>query len=228
MSALKTAVRPQSDDGLTIGGLVIPFGSKDLQGEYFDAATDLAFDWFPGEGRPVLFHHGLDEDLGASVVGRQIGKSIDEDGVWITAVLDKRSRYVERIRAAMAKGALSWSSGAMAHLAKVLRQTGRIAAWPWVEASLTPTPAHPGAVAYTVKSASIALEHIKAVGGRPPAALSSQSISQAELQRIYEWVSIPADVRMVIDRLEPGPRALPLDLEREILLGELRIAGVDV
>jgi hypothetical protein len=221
VSALKTTVRAQSDDGLKIGGLVIPFGHesfRDRHDECFTPATDLALDWFPSEGRPVLFHHGLDEDLGAAVVGRQTGKTIDEDGVWITAQLDKRSRYVERIRALMAKGALGWSSGAMAHLAKVLDRTGEIVAWPWVEASLTPTPAHPGAFAYRVKSASTALAHIKAVGARPPAALmSSGRATDAELLEVEAEVLVTQlRIAGVLD--EPS---LPRDLEAQLI-----VAGV--
>ena len=97
MSALKTRARASSDDPYRVGGLVIPFGGRDHDGEHFDASTDLGFDLFPSEGRPILYHHGLDEDAGVAVIGRQVGKTIDEAGVWIQAQLDRHSRWVERV-----------------------------------------------------------------------------------------------------------------------------------
>ena len=86
------------------------------------------------------------------------------------SLLRQSSRYVEHVRKLLAEGALGWSSGAMAHLVRKLKADGRIVRWPWIEASLTATPAHPGAVAYAVKSAD-AIAHLAAVGTAIPSAL---------------------------------------------------------
>ena len=54
-------------------GLAIPFGGperRDLQGEWFSKRTDLHLEWFPADGRPVLYQHGLDEKMSGGLIGR--------------------------------------------------------------------------------------------------------------------------------------------------------------
>lgn len=137
-----------------IRGLAVPFGGpirgKDVHGEDFGPDTDLCLDWFP-EGRPILFHHGLDGQLKTAVVGRQVEVEVDDEGAWVKAQLDKRSRYYARIKQLIDADGLSFSSGAMPHLVKT-RKDGHIERWPWVELSLTPTPANIAAQVYAVKA----------------------------------------------------------------------------
>lgn len=155
-----------------IEGLAIPYGGpaylggKDFHKEKFTAETDLALDWFPNEGRPFLFGHGLDPEIKATVVGRQIERTAMEVGHWVRVQLDKRSKYLAHIQALVAEGALSFSSGAVPHLVKV-DGNGHIKSWPWVELSGTPTPANPDAAAYAVKAAD-AIEHLSAVRAEVP------------------------------------------------------------
>jgi hypothetical protein len=217
------AVAPERDPYL-VGGLAIPFGSpgnRDIDGEYFDADTDLAFDLFPDEGRPVLYHHGLDGDIGPTVVGRQVSKSIDEDGVWIEIQLDKRAKYVDRVRTLLERGALGLSTGAMSHLVRVLKDTGRIVRWPWIETSLTPAPAHPGAIVYTVKTAD-AIAHLREAGSAiPPALLAIGRPWDAELARIHDRVTppMPPDAAKIID--EATRTVERLDRERQAELAAI-------
>lgn len=131
----------ESRDVLT--GLAIPFGSperRDLQGEWFSKRTDLHLEWFPADGRPVLYHHGQDEDVNGGLIGRQTSHQVDEDGVWVEVQLERRNKYVELLRRLLEKGALGFSSGALPSLVKTLK-SGEIISWPWVELSTTPTPA---------------------------------------------------------------------------------------
>lgn len=150
-----------------IEGYGIPFGGpaylggKDFHGESFSPDTDLALDWFPHEGRPFLFHHGLDAELKTAVVGRQIEREVRDAGHWVRVQLDKRSQYMDRIKELVDAGALSFSSGSLLHLVKT-NGDGSIKVWPWVELSGTPTPANPDAAAYAVK-AEDAIEHLTAV-----------------------------------------------------------------
>lgn len=224
MSAPTTAATVESADGI-VGGLAIPFGSlsaRDLVDEYFDRSTDFALDWFPNMDRPILYHHGLDGTVKAEVIGRQVGAYVDDAGVWIKAQLDKRSRWFARVMRLLREGVLGWSSGTMEHLAKADPLTGRIVRWPWIEASLTPTPADGRAVAYTVKS-SLALEHLKAIGVRPPAELIGvRVLSQAEIDTLV-FVDDLRRRGVLQDDVDPVTV-----LEGEILVGELRIAGLDV
>lgn len=170
MNAVKFA---EGTDNI-IEGLAIPFGGpfagKDLQGESFGPDTDLALEWFPDEGRPVIFDHGLDGGMKTALVGRQIERAAQDAGHWVKVQLDKRNRYFEQITKMVNDGLLSFSSGSLSHLVKV--EEGSIKSWPWVELSLTPTPANPDAAVYAVKS-SDAIEHIAAVKSAVPAPLKA-------------------------------------------------------
>jgi cation transport regulator ChaB len=172
MNAVKFA---EGTDNI-IEGLAIPFGGpfagKDIQGEAFGPDTDLALEWFPEEGRPVIYHHGLDEGMKTALAGRQIARELRDVGHWVKVQLDKRNRYFEQISKMVNDGLLSFSSGSLGHLVEVEQESGKIKAWPWVELSLTPTPANPDAAVYAVK-ASDAIEHIAAVKSAVPAPLKA-------------------------------------------------------
>lgn len=126
-----------------IGGYLVRWGSpdeKDLQGEYFTEETDLVLDWY--KERPMLYHHGLDPDLQVKSVGTIDVIKTDDIGVWAEGQLDNHNKYIEAIKKLIAKGILSWSSGAPPHLVETAND-GRIKRWPIIEGSLTPTPAEP-------------------------------------------------------------------------------------
>ena len=137
-----------------IGGYLLVWGEpqqRDLQGEYFTPQTDVGLDWY--EQRPVLYHHGLDGDLKAAVIGVIDTLMPDETGLWAEAQLDLRKRYVRAVQRLVDQGVLSWSSGSLPHLVEVNAE-GQIKRWPIVEGSLTPTPAEPRhACVQTLKSA---------------------------------------------------------------------------
>lgn len=145
----------------TVEGLAIPFGSpddRDLDGEYFTKGTDFALDWFPTGGRPSLYHHGFDDALKLSVVGRQVEHEVHDEGIWAQVQLDRAARYRKTIDRLVEEGALGYSSGSIGHLASKSAE-GAITVWPWVELSLTPTPANPRTGIHYVK-ASTAIEHV--------------------------------------------------------------------
>jgi hypothetical protein len=152
-----------ADDVLEI--LAVPFSGpidgKDTDGEFFSERTDLCLDWFPTD-RPLLYHHGLDDGPGVSAVGRVDSTTASKaaDGWWVQAQLDKSNEYFAVIKTLVEKGVLYASSGAMPHLTQRHGKTGEITRWPWVELSLTPTPAN---VFATVSQADAA-KHYKAAG----------------------------------------------------------------
>lgn len=137
-----------SDD--IIEGYGVPFG-LDLDGQQFSAKSDLCLDWFPNGGRPILFHHGFDETVKMAPIGHEIESTMTDNGLWVRAQLDKASKYYNRVKQLVEKGAVGWSSGAPDHKVKIARD-GHIDRWPAVEFSLTPTPAKPNVVAYAMKS----------------------------------------------------------------------------
>lgn len=156
-----------------IEGIAIPFGGlkggRDFDDERFTADTDLCIDWFGPSGRPLLYHHGMDAAVKASVTGRQVEFEVRDDGVWAQSQLDKHHRYRRAIDQLIEEEALGYSSGAMPHLATKSRD-GTITRWPWVELSLTPTPAAgPLSAVHYVKSADV-IEHFAEAGTEIPLA----------------------------------------------------------
>ncbi len=149
-----TAVKTLNAEEGRIGGYLIVWGSadqRDLQGEYFTPDTELGLTWY--DRRPVLYHHGLDGELKAAVIGEIDSLRVDDIGIWAEAQLDMRQRYVHAVRRLIQKGILSWSSGSLPHLVEVL-DDGFIKRWPLVEGSLTPAPAEPRRTdVQTIKSA---------------------------------------------------------------------------
>lgn len=143
---MKHAVK-LAGDGL-VEGIGIPFSGpwlgadgqgRDLYGEYFSARTELCLDWFAE--RPLLYQHGFDSGPQLAPVGRVKAWEVRTDGVWVQAQLDASSDYFEDIRELIDKGKLFFSSGSVGHLVEMTR-SGEILRWPWVELSLTPTPAN--------------------------------------------------------------------------------------
>ncbi len=137
-----------------VGGYLVVWGNpaqRDLQGEYFTPETELGLTWY--DRRPVLYHHGLDGDVGPAVIGVMDTLKADAVGVWAEAQLDLRQRYTRAVQRLVDSGRLGWSSGSLPHLVDVA-DDGRIRRWPIVEGSLTPTPAEPRRTdARTIKSA---------------------------------------------------------------------------
>jgi hypothetical protein len=158
-----------------IEGLAIPFGGpfagKDFHGESFGPDTDIVAELFP-DGRPLLYHHGVNKGLGLTVMGRQVEHEMTDEGVWARAELDKAAKYHKTVAKMVADGKLFFSSGAIPHLVETNKATGAIKRWPWAELSLTPAPANPFAVVYAVKAADLA-EHLAAAELDVPDAVRS-------------------------------------------------------
>lgn len=154
---MDTAVKFLKGSDTKFEGLAIPFGGpiagKDFDGEDFGADTDYAFDWFP-QGRPTIYHHGLAAATKTAVQGRQTEHEIIDEGVFARGELDKSAKYHATVASMIGAGKLFFSSGSVPHLVDV-DATGHIKRWPWVELSLTPTPANPYATVHSVKSTDL-------------------------------------------------------------------------
>ncbi|MFN8372547.1 MAG: phage major capsid protein [Anaerolineae bacterium] len=191
-----------------VGGYLVVWGSpqrRDLQGEYFTPNTELGLDWY--EKRPVLYHHGLDGDLEAAVIGVIDTLKTDEVGVWAEAQLDLRRRYVRTVQRLVEKGVLAWSSGSLPHLVEVA-DDGFIQRWPIIEGSLTPTPAEPRLTNVgTVKSAykALGLQYIE-----PPGHHETQEEQEGE-----DYMSDNEFVTEGTSRESTARKRLPVASERE-------------
>jgi hypothetical protein len=160
--------------------------SQDLVGERFTPDTDLCIEWFGKSGRPLLYEHGMDDALKTDLVGRQIDYEARDEGIWAQGELNANVRYRKSIDGLIERGALSYSGGAMQHLA-VKSRDGAIKRFPWVELSMTPTPMNPdNAGVYFLKSAA-ALEHLEEAGVDIPSPL------KAALTALDEWAETRDD-----------------------------------
>lgn len=140
------AARFKDAEKTILEGLLLPFGGplngKDLDGEYFSPNTDFALDWY--DQRPLLYAHGRDESgPGTTPVGVIKSIEVDDRGGWMTAQLDKSSKYWAYIARLVDDGKLFLSSGALPHLVTKDYHTGELLRWPVVEGTLTPVPANP-------------------------------------------------------------------------------------
>jgi hypothetical protein len=160
-----------------IEGLAIPFGGpmagKDLDGEDFGPDTDFAFDWFPN-GRPTIYQHGVDGAMKTVVQGRQTEHETRDEGVWALAQLDRSAKYHATVARLIHEGKMFFSSGSMPHLVSATKD-GHITRWPWVELSLTPTPANPWATVHPVKAVDV-LGHLSEAGIDTPAHLIVEAL----------------------------------------------------
>ena len=210
--------------------LAVPFGGprelggKDLDGEYFSAKTDLCTSWYPVQ-RPLLYEHGKHADVDVAPVGKVDSTTVsveDEVGVWVEAELDRQAQYYEHIRRLVEQKKLYASSGAMGHLVK-RADDGHLDRWPWVELSLTPTPANPLARV----EAKTAVKHYEAAGITPPPTLGADDpeddhpqVFNDRLARLADEVKVCTEtaVRHADGRHKVGR---PISAARRRSLGDL-------
>ncbi len=134
------AIREQ-DGGQVIGGYLLLWGGpkqKDLQGDYFTPATELWLDHY--KSAPTLFHHGLDDTVGLSLIGRRITAKSDDTGVWVEDWIDKSNQYWTVVEPLLEAQRLYYSPGSAEHLVKRTKG-GELLSFPVIEDTLTPLPA---------------------------------------------------------------------------------------
>jgi hypothetical protein len=126
--------------------LAIPFGGpfegKDFDGEFFSERTDIKADWF--DRRPLVWHHNLDGTMKADpVMGTADDTEKSDEGWWSTVWLDRSHSYWAQVDQLLRAGKVYGSSGSLPSFVKTDRKTGEILVWPYIEQTLTPTPANP-------------------------------------------------------------------------------------
>lgn len=107
-----------------------------------------------------------------------------DEGWWATIWLDRSHRYWSQVDELMRSGKVYGSSGSLPSFVRVDRKTGEILVWPYIEQTLTPTPANPFARLVPAKAA----EHFAAAN-----------------------IVLPPSVRDLFD-LDGAPADLPHDL----------------
>jgi hypothetical protein len=131
----------EDDAGAVVGGYLLLWGNpaaKDLQGDYFTPETELMLDHY--KSAPALFHHGLDDNVGLTVIGKRLEAKTDDIGVFVQNWIDKSNRYWKMVEPLLKAERLFYSPGSAPHLVK-RAPDGKLLSFPVVEDTLTPVPA---------------------------------------------------------------------------------------
>jgi len=182
----------QDDDVTVLKGLAVAFGSenrRDLSGEYFDADT-----WFGDEygidKKFAIYDHAVNDmqnpysEEGAPpdpIIG--VAKYIETDarGRWFEFEIKRANEYHDYIMALHAMNRLGTSSRTLPGKGvKVMdpKIKGRIAKWPEVEVTLTPTPCD-DATAFTEEDVTAVIGAMKAHAPHLHELLVQQAMKQA-------------------------------------------------
>lgn len=162
----------KSPNELIVGNYMVLFGGKDLAGEFFTKSTNFDSNYTDIGTLYVDFEHGLDPDgLGiddSNVLGIVDWKSakVDENGIFVQRVLNRRAKYVDLLSELLDAGLLGNSSEAIR--GKTARKSdGEITSWPLKRDTLTLTPMEPrmiaGNVLEAVKSLATLFPHSKSL-----------------------------------------------------------------
>lgn len=200
------ALKSLDATGDVVGGHVVLFGDPatadlSVERDFFNAETDY---WLEDNGgsAPLLYKHGLTDELGPVRLGRVEVKT-DKAGVWMQGEIKLRKEYVKKyashvaqLKQAIKDGQMGLSSGSAPHL--VVREpqkggTNRVVSWPLVEVSITPTPADPRTQVRAIKSLFIEAkgEFLGPDAASTAAGAALERLADMARWRVYEILRDP-------------------------------------
>ena len=218
-NALKTIAKTDTD--LRVGNYLVLFGGRDLEGiasprknadgsigEYFTKSTVFDSPYTDTDLLAVDWEHGHDELAKDEVLGRVDWKTarIDERGLFVERVLNRRNRYVQFIEELIDAGLIANSSEAIDGAEKVA-DNGEIQQWPLRRDTLTVSPMEPRMITQN------AIHAIKALSERYP---SLKSLLPAESQSEVEAASPEAD-RTSADPVTEDETARRIEIELSLV-----------
>lgn len=147
----------ETDDELRVGNYIVLFGGRDLEGvasplknqdgsrgEYFSPSTVLESEYTAKNAVAIDWEHGRKEfpkDVTFGYVDWST-KSVDERGVFVERVLNRRNKYVQWVEKLIKAGLVGTSSEPVqTSLQKAV--DGHILKWPLFRDSLTVQPMEP-------------------------------------------------------------------------------------
>lgn len=152
----------KAGNDLVVGNYMVLFGGRDLVGEFFTKNTRFESNYTDLGLLYVDFEHGMDPDGtgndDSNVLGVVDWKSakVDDKGVFVNRVLNRRAQYVEFLSELIDAGIVGNSTEAVR--GKTLRtKDGEITAWPMKRDTLTVTPMEPRMAASNVLAAAKSL-----------------------------------------------------------------------
>lgn len=135
---LEVKIFGETEDQARIGGYLVKWGNPeelDLVGDYFTPETDMALEF----KAPLMFHHGIDEQISTTILGERVKSVKDDIGVWVEHWVAKANEYWKFVEPLLKAGRLYYSPGSAAHLVR-REEDGQLKMFRVVEDSLTPTP----------------------------------------------------------------------------------------
>lgn len=190
---LKTLSKTENE--IVVGNYIVLFGGKDLAGEFFTKNTMLESGYTDIGMLYVDFEHGLDPDgLGiddSNILGFVDWKSakVDDKGVFVDRILNRRSKYVEYLLELVEAGLVGNSSEAIR--GKTMRKRdGEITQWPLKRDTLTLTPMEPRMVTQNAlaaaKSLAAAFPHSRALAALTGAELPDEIKTIDSIQTVRD------------------------------------------
>jgi len=123
------------------GDIPSPDGKgRDLDGEYFDAATDIKPDWF--SERPLDWHHSKDPTgvMNGVLLGKATNLAMESDGWWVDTWMQAGERRLKLVEELISRGApIRGSSWAYPNLVR-RGKAGHIDVWPYFVQTLSTSP----------------------------------------------------------------------------------------
>jgi len=109
-----------------------PDNGRDTDGQYFSPRTKFHIEQNPNP--PVVYYHGYGDDkrpMGQpEFIGRTVGSPrVDDKGVWYRVVLNRASKFAQRVWEAAKRGVARASSGVVLATHRVDNATGEILSW---------------------------------------------------------------------------------------------------
>ena len=201
-----------------------PFKGKDLDGEFFSPRTDIKPDWF--DRRPLVWQHNLDRLMrdkvdpkkdADPVVGTSDDLEQEEDGWWVTTWLDRAHQYWAEVDKLLRSGKIYGSSGSLPNFVRTDHKTGEILVWPYIEQTLTPTPANP----YSVVVAAKAVDHFDEaqIGLHPALRGILTDLDSQEADLGPDLTSTPEEPE--VGEPDPAIQRLAMDPNRERAVRQL-------
>lgn len=152
----------KTDTELRVGNYMVLFGGKDLVGEFFTKSTEFDSSYTDTGMMHVDFEHGRDNEKSGNSQNNILGvvdwKSarIDDTGIFVERVLNRRSQYVQHLEKLIEAGIVGTSSEAVSSGVRK-KASGEIVSWPLMRDSLTVTPMEPRMMGENVLVAAKAL-----------------------------------------------------------------------
>lgn len=203
-----------------VGGYLVRFSDEktpDIMGDFFTKDTDFG----DHMTAPVLYAHGEDETLKGRVLGKAKLKK-DDIGIWAEAQLELRDAYEHLVKWLVDTGKLGWSSGTAAHTIErtPVGKAMRIDRWYLgLDASLTPCPMEPRAVAVPLKAFVEMMGEGNSLKSLREASELAKSETKVQPEPIESAPTVPVDKR--------GESMSTEDLKQFEELLEKRFGSVD-